>query len=87
MYVSICVCVCFITNTRIDLVLKIIYCKNTNNQKLTPCRLSHLKGVLGHASEAVVGGACSNGADTELSDLICLTELRDAFRLHHTHQA
>lgn len=48
---------------------------------------THLKGVLGHAGEAVVGGAGGDGADAELADLIGLTELRDAFWFHHTHQA
>ena len=48
---------------------------------------THLKGVLGHAGEAVVGGAGGDGADAELTDLIGLTELRDAFWFHHTCQA
>lgn len=56
--------------------------KDTNDHLHT-----HLKGVLGHAGEAVVGGASGDGADTELADLIGLTELRDAFWFHHTRQA
>lgn len=47
----------------------------------------HLKRVLGHAGEAVIGGAGGNGANAELTDLVGLTELWDAFWFHHTHQA
>lgn len=47
---------------------------------------THLKGVLGHSCEAVIGGAGGDGADAELTDLIGLTELRKAFRFHHTHE-
>lgn len=54
---------------------------------LTLCRPPHLKRVLGHAGEAVIGGAGGDGANAELADLVCLTELRDAFWFHHTHQA
>lgn len=53
----------------------------------TLCRPPHLKRVFSHASEAVIGGAGGDGANTQLTDLICLTELRDAFWFHHTHQA
>lgn len=48
---------------------------------------AHLKRVLCHARQAVVRHAGGDGANAEFTDLICLTELRDAFGLHHTHQA
>lgn len=47
---------------------------------------THLKGVLRHSREAVIGGASGDGADAELTDLIGLTELRKAFRFHHAHE-
>lgn len=45
----------------------------------------HLKGVLGHAAEAVIRGSRGNSANTQLADLVGFTELRNAFELYHTH--
>lgn len=61
----------------------LVHCLVTHTHTL----YTHLKGVLGHAGEAVVGGAGGDGADAELTDLISLTELRDAVWFHHTQQA
>ena len=47
----------------------------------------HLEGVLGHARQAVVGGAGGNGANAEFSDLVRLAEQGDALGPHHAHQA
>lgn len=46
----------------------------------------HLKGVLRHAGQTIVGGSRGNGAHAQLSDLIGLAELRDALWFHSAHQ-
>ncbi len=60
--------------------------KNAGQDQQNPLH-THLEGVLCHAGQAVVGGSRGNSTNTQLSNLISFTELRNTFWLHSTHQS